>query len=254
MKASTIKNRVLESKFSYLFIWIIIWKIASLIVNKEVYLPSPMQIFNELTIMFANKNFYVSIGYTVFRAFLAFFISTLVGIILGFAAYFNKYIYKLLIAPLTVIRSTPIPSIIFLIWMLSTASLMPIIVGFLICFPIVFTNVVEGLKSADDNLINMCRIYKIKRWRIIFLVYLPSISTHLIAAMSNSLGLAWKAVATAEVLAQPKFAIGTNIAYAKYNIEVPNLIAWTIVIIVISAIFDKLLYFVSGFLCKWKCS
>ena len=53
--------------------------------------------------------------------------------------------------------------------------------------------------------------------------------------------MAWKAGIAAEVLAVPKQAIGTEIYFSKLWFETPTLFAWTIVIIILSFIIEKLL-------------
>ncbi len=82
-------------------------------------------------------------------------------------------------------------------------------------FPIICTNVIEGIKNIDIKLIEMAKIYKIKKYRIIREIYLPSMVPFLIAAISTSFGIGWKVVIAAEVLSQPKYAIGTSLQTFK---------------------------------------
>ena len=60
------------------------------------------------------------------------------------------------------------------------------------------------------------------------------------AACSISLGLCWKSGVAAEVIGIPKNSIGENLYNAKIYLDTPDLFAWTIVIILISLIFEKL--------------
>ena len=45
----------------------------------------------------------------------------------------------------------------------------------------------------------------------------------------------------AEVLCVPKLSIGTEIYYTKYYLEIPHLFAWTVVVVTLSLILEKLL-------------
>ena len=74
----------------------------------------------------------------------------------------------------------------------------------------------------------------------IFRLYIPSLAPYFLAACKSSLGMAWKAGIAAEVLAVPKNAIGTELYYAKTYLETPTMFAWTLVIILLSIIFEKL--------------
>ena len=60
------------------------------------------------------------------------------------------------------------------------------------------------------------------------------------AACRSSLGMAWKAGISAEVLSTPQKAIGTELYFSKTYLETPTLFAWTAVIIILSIAFEKL--------------
>ena len=51
--------------------------------------------------------------------------------------------------------------------------------------------------------------------------------------------MCWKAGVAAEVIGVPKGSIGEKLYNAKIYLETPDLFAWTIVIIVISFVFEK---------------
>ena len=55
---------------------------------------------------------------------------------------------------------------------------------------------------------------------------------------ATGLGLAWKAGVAAEVLCQPKLAIGTQLYRAKITLETPDLFAWTLVVIALSFVLE----------------
>ena len=58
------------------------------------------------------------------------------------------------------------------------------------------------------------------------------------------MGLAWKSGIAAEVLAQPNRAIGSNLYYSKIYLETSNLFAWTIVVVLLSLIIEKLIAYI----------
>ena len=72
-------------------------------------------------------------------------------------------------------------------------------------------------------------------------IYVPSIIPYFNAACRSAFGMAWKAGIAAEVLAVPKQAIGTEIYFSKQWFETPTLFAWTVVIIILSFIIEKVL-------------
>ena len=55
------------------------------------------------------------------------------------------------------------------------------------------------------------------------------------------MGLAWKSGVAAEVLCLPRPSIGTQIYNAKLYLEVPDLFAWTVVVVALSLVLEQLL-------------
>ena len=64
---------------------------------------------------------------------------------------------------------------------------------------------------------------------------------YFLAACRASLGMAWKAGIAAEVLCTPKEAIGTEIYLSKMYMETTDLFAWTLTVIILSVVIEKLL-------------
>ena len=63
------------------------------------------------------------------------------------------------------------------------------------------------------------------------------------ASASTALGFAWKAVITAEILALPKLGIGRQMQFHKIHVEIPELFAWTLLVILLSVILENALKF-----------
>ena len=74
-------------------------------------------------------------------------------------------------------------------------------------------------------------------------MYLPSVRPYFVSGCATGLGLAWKAGVAAEVLCQPKLAIGTQLYRAKITLETSDLFAWTAVVIVLSFLLEYVLGF-----------
>ena len=55
-----------------------------------------------------------------------------------------------------------------------------------------------------------------------------------------ALGLCWKSGIAAEVIGMPKGSIGERLQQAKVYLDTPDLFAWTVVIVCISMLFEKL--------------
>ena len=251
MKISTTKRDSLLTLISIISL-IIIWKLISLIINSAIILPSPESTAVSLYNLVRTREFFLIILSSLQRGIIGFILAFILGTAVGFFAGFNKIFYKLLEPFLVIIRSTPVMSIILIALIWFRANNVPIFASFLMSFPIICTNVIEGIRNIDIRLIQMAKIYKIKKWRIIGEIYFPSLVPFLIAAVSTAFGIGWKVVIAAEVLSQPKYAIGTSLQLSKIYLNIDEVFAWTIIAILLGYIFEKLIRLVEKSTVKWK--
>ena len=236
-------NSILRNKNKLLIIlfWIFVWEILSLIIAQEIYLPSPHAAFSSLMNLLISKDTYITIYYSTYRTLTGFFLSCIFGMFLGIISGIHKPVYNLLNPLIVIIRTIPVMSIIIIAIMWFKDTNVPIFVAFLMCFPIIWTNTVSGILSTDVKLLQMCEVYKIKKSRIISSVYFYSSLPYIKAGMISALGIGWKVTSAAEVLSLPKYSIGRFLYDSKVYLEIPDLFAWTIIIVSLSFLFESLL-------------
>ena len=93
---------------------------------------------------------------------------------------------------------------------------------------------------------------KQKKRRILTGISIPSIIPFLTSGISNALGFGWRAIIIGEVLAQPAMGIGTRMQDAQIFLMVGDLIAWTLIAIIISYFFESLMRFAEARFMKWR--
>ncbi len=233
-------KKVLNSLYTALSIlaFIGVWKAISVILNKEILVPSPETTLSSLIHLLGQQYFWTAAGHTLLRTFTGFAIALVSALVMGILAGFFKPLYYFFKPFNVIVKAMPTMSIILLalIWLNSEKA--PLLVGFLIIFPILYGNVLEGIHNIDGQLIEMAAFYKVRKRRIITELYLPSISSYLFAASTAALGLNLKVMISAEVLSQPVFAIGRQLQMEKIYLNTANVFAWTTVVIVLVALFD----------------
>ena len=106
------------------------------------------------------------------------------------------------------------------------------------CLPIFWTSITEGTKKVDNKLLELSKLYKVGFWRKIAYIYIPSLKSYFKSAVILSLGLGWKVTIASEVITQPKNTIGAEIYSAKAYFESDLLFAWTVVVIILSYVFE----------------
>lgn len=250
MKISIIKSSL--ATLVSLLILILFWKAISVSLNSEIILPSPESVFKEVIRIVQSSDFWPTVFTTIMRAVFAFILASILGIIVGMITGFSKSADMIVKPVLLIIMSTPIISFILLALIWFKSNNVPIFATFLMTFPIITTNVSEGIKNIDYGLIEMAKVYRICRWRILSEIYLPSIASYLTAAISTAVGLGWKVVVTAEVLSQPQLAIGTSLQNSKIYLETSRVLAWTLIAVTLSFAFEILIRILEKRLIKWR--
>ena len=97
----------------------------------------------------------------------------------------------------------------------------------------------RGLESTDTKLLEMADIFQIQGCARIRSLYLSQVLPYFEAATSLALGFCWKAGIAAEVISTPASSIGGELYSAKVFLDTPNLFAWTVIIVCISALIEK---------------
>lgn len=128
-----------------------------------------------------------------------------------------------------------------LIWIPSRN--LSVFISFLMVFPVVYTNILEGIRQTDKQLLEMADSFGAGVGKKLQFIYLSQVMPYAVTACKLGLGLCWKAGIAAEVIGIPAGSIGEKLYKAKVYLETPDLFAWTIVIIAVSVGFEKIFMF-----------
>ncbi len=227
-------------KLLALIFWIAIWQIAAWATDSVLILPGPVQTILGIGEIVQEGAFFSTIAITLLRVFLGVLIAGTCGIIAGFLCGLNTGLYTLLKPVVTVSRTLPVVSVSILLNLWIQSDWVPLAVTFLVCFPIAFTNIVEGVGNVNQKLLEMATLYQVPKMRVLKDIYVPSLKPYGAAALMNAIGMGWKATVTAEVLANALPSMGMNLYYAKIYLETERLFSWTLVVVVLSYGIEKL--------------
>ncbi|WP_302496595.1 ABC transporter permease [uncultured Flavonifractor sp.] len=202
-------------------------------------LPCPLLVAQRLWVLAGQGAFWQSAAVTLGRIFGGFAVGAVVGALVAAATSALRAADWVLTPAVKVIRAIPVASFIVLVLLWAPSSgWVPAIVSGLMVLPVLWGNVSKGVAQTDPLLLEAARAYRFGRGKTFRLVYLPSVRPYFVSGCATGLGLAWKAGVAAEVLCQPKLAIGTQLYRAKITLETPDLFAWTAVVIVLSFVLE----------------
>lgn len=225
--------------FCSICILLLCWQLLAYITNQPELVPSVSRLFVTLSKLIRTTEFYHSLIVTVGRGMLGIFISFILAMLLAVLFVRHKLIYELFRPLLSLMRSVPVISFILLALIFLQPEHIPFIIAMLTMLPLLCENLTKGLQNLKLGLRNMAKSFRISRINYYSQVVYPQLKPFLFSGLASALGFGWRAIIMGEVLAQCTFGIGSEMKKAQTFIDVPMLMAWTIVAIAISFIFDK---------------
>lgn len=220
--------------------WLLVWELLALKMNSSIILVSPVDAAKRLFELVAVGEFWRSVMFSAGRVLLGFALGLAAGTILALVSARVKLVKALFSPLISAVKSIPVASftILALIWIGSKN--LSVLVSFLICVPIVCSNMLEGMEQLDPKLSEMARVFRIPPWRRFVGVYLSQLLPYFRSASRLAIGLCWKSGIAAEVIGIPKGSIGEKLYQSKVYLETADLFAWTAAVILLSFLCEKL--------------
>lgn len=219
--------------------WIVMWESVAILNSDNFLFVSLLDVFKRLITLSGESEFWMSIGYSSLRVFLGIFISILTALLLAPLSHSVKWIKSLLYPLLVTIKSIPVAAFIIFSLVFISSNNLSILITVLIGFPIMYTNLLNGIENTDNKLIEMSEIFEIKGIKKALYIYIPEVKSYFIAGLNLAIGMCWKAGIAAEVIGVPDGSIGEKLYLAKIQLDTADILAFTIVIIIVSIIFEK---------------
>ena len=228
-----------------------VWQLAAMSVGSRILLATPWQALGRLLALLPTAGLWRTVGCSFVRIAGGFLLALALGTALALAAYRRRMVETLLRPYVVVIKSVPVASFIILalIWMGSAR--LPLFISFLMVFPILYTNVLAGIRSADRELLEMARVFRVPWLRQARCILLPAAEPFLLAGSAAALGMSWKAGVAAEVIGVVGGSIGEKLYEAKIYLQTGDLLAWTAVIVALSALFERAVLALLRRCCRW---
>lgn len=227
----------LLSIFTIAFIWqLISWQIGF-----PAVFPSLIDLVKQVFELFLSDDFIFTVSITLLRGFFGFVIAFIFSFLFATTAKFSDF-WKAFFHPIIVIsRSIPVISFVLLAILWFSPPYLPIFIAVITMLPILYQNILTGLENTDKKWIEMAKAFGKSPYQRFKTIYLPASKSIIFDGVSTAMGFGWRAVIIGEVLAQPIHGIGTSMKQAQAFINVPELIAWTIVAVGLSYIIDNII-------------
>lgn len=239
-------------KAAIILLWLIVWQIAAVWTDNRILLVGPVQVLRVFVQNMVQPDFLKTVFYSFARIGLGFFLALCVGLLLGAVSYRFPLVQELAAPVMVTLKSIPVASFVVLLLIWFGSSRLSFLISFLIVFPNVYVNTIAGLKSADAKLLEMARVFGMSRMSRFFYIYRPALMPYLISCLKISLGMSWKSGVAAEVIGLPDYSLGERLYMSKIYLDTAGLFAWTLMIVLISFLFEKAVLLLVKVYGEWK--
>lgn len=217
------------------------WQLLSWQMAQPQLIPSFPDLIRALFRLVYSPGFLVSIGTTCLRACVGLLLSLAAASITAFLLNRSEAIRFLFMPWLSLLRSVPVISFILLALIFLNPGMIPLLIAFLTMYPLLTENLLKGLMNRRDSWKMLARQFHLNAWNRLFQINYPQLKPYLFSGLASAVGFGWRAIIMGEVLSQCVDGIGKRMKEAQVFIDVPELIAWTLVAIVLSWLTDKLI-------------
>ena len=219
--------------------WIAVWQLAATAVDNDILMAGPWDAIGALARLLPEGEFWRSVGFSFGKISLGFGAAFVMGLGLGTLGYRFAIFGELMEPVMVLLKSVPVASFVILALIWAGSANLSALIAFLVVLPIIYVNTAAGLESTDQKLLEMAQVFGMTPWRRLRYIYVPAVIPYLKSGCRIALGMSWKSGVAAEVIGVPGHSIGEKLYMSKIYLDTAGLMAWTLVIILVSALFEK---------------
>ena len=228
---------VLNRRWVTLVVLVAIWQVLTLVVDIDLF-PTPMGVARSIGDALEGGLFLSNLGDSMVRIGLGFGLGILAGIVVGLLMgsrdFWNRFFQDLIVLGLS------LPGLVYALLAIMVFGIglaAPVVAIAVASLPFVAVNVREGVRSVDKQLLEMCRVYKVDRSRIIRQVIIPTLMPFIMAAVRIGFTVAWKVAVLTEVFGAST-GIGYQMRYQFGIFSVRGIVAWALLFGVVMMVIE----------------
>ena len=239
-----ISNKRMSYYWGIVFL-ITVWEAISLIVpQKQTIFPDPVSSVSYASTLLKSSYIYSCILSSIWRMIAGFILALFFALCLGSLAGINDFLEGLLSPFLTMMRSVPTASFVYLFLVIAGARLAPVFIVFLVSFPILYEGVVSGLHQIPSEVNKALSLENNRKFFNYFKILLPMAFPSIFSAGIAAFGLSFKIEIMAEIITgDTRSGLGCAILAAQKN-DPANMIpvfGYSLIAVVLILVLDRIL-------------
>lgn len=238
MMRSTTKRHSRRLRLAVICIWILLWQVLSMVLPKVLF-AGPVQTVQSLLFLFPSGVFWKTTVLSLLKIMAGFLLAFVLGTLLAMFSSRCDAADAFLSPAVWIMKSVPVACFILvaLIWIRTPQ--ISVLTAFFVVFPVTYHAMLEGLSQLDVQLAEMAQVFRVPRGKYVRFAALPQVMPYVISSCKSTVGLAWKSGIAGEIIGLPDFSIGERIYLAKLYLNIADVFAWAIVMIVLSIACEK---------------
>ncbi|MDR1015899.1 MAG: ATP-binding cassette domain-containing protein [Coriobacteriales bacterium] len=229
-------------KIGVIVAWLVIWWLVSLLVASPLLLCSPVDVVITLLGDVGRAFFWQTLLTSLWHILFGFLTGFVVGGALAGFSFKFRPLREFFSPAVSFVKSVPVVCIIVFLLLWSGAPWISFWAGALVVLPMAFINLLQALPGSDPHMVELMRAYRLPRRRRLLAYYWPEVVLPFASAAARlGIGMAWKAGVAAELISLPTHTIGEQIYQAKISLSCSDLLAWTVAIVALSVLCERIL-------------
>lgn len=236
-KLSQAKLNIIYSVCAIALMWVV-WIIAYFAEGNDYVIPSFRDTFAAMFSLFGGAEFWRAFGMTMLRTLISFVLSFALAAVLSSLAAASRPFGGIMRPVVAVLRSIPTMAIILILLLWTSPTAAPVVVSFLVAFPMVYSQFMAAFGGIDVKLTEMAKVYGVPAPRRILKIYVPAVLPNILSQVGAVFSLTLKVMVSAEVMARTYVSIGGMMQDAKNFLEISELFALTLVTVIVGGLLE----------------
>ena len=217
--------------------WIVVWQLAAVSLGHGgLFLATPIQTLQALAQLAPTAGFWQRIVFSALRILAGFLLAVVGGLVLGALGARWRWVRIFIEPAMQLIRAMPVASFVILALLWVRSANLSVVVSFTHVLPVVYAGVQGGIADTDSQLLEMAHVYRLPLITRLRYIWLPGIFPSFCESCIAAMGMCWKSGVSAEVIGLPDHSVGDALYRAKITLSTPDVFAWTLVIVLLSAV------------------
>ncbi|MCL2221837.1 MAG: ABC transporter permease subunit [Oscillospiraceae bacterium] len=250
----TKKSEALYRIFAFVLIIAAWWVLSLTMFRQTGIIPTPPETVQIIREEMQKDSFFPAIFSTLQRSITSFIVSFLAGGVLAALSHFAKFIGIMLSPFIALCRAMPTMALVLILLLAVGSDLLPIVVAFLIVFPLCYENIKAAIAATDKKLITMAKVFKIPKLQQATGIYIPAMLPFVFSSVIAGFGLNIKVVISAEVMGLPAMSIGHLMLSARQGFNFGVSFAWLVIAVILALICEFILKRISRLCMPYKYS